>query len=133
MESGGLLAGYTDLLSSQPFYKVTLTVTKATMVPGVSETTTATTWMTRSWDDDWNCTDCRPKHSIFKNSYFALVITDHHGLAKVPCVDGICIASCRFEGFTLSMMLDHVYHMLSTTAIARWSPGATTLTDLSLP
>ena len=93
MESAGLLTVCTDMLSSQPFYKVTLTVTKATMVPGISETTTVDTWVTRSWDDDWNCTDCRPKHSIFKNSYFALMISDHHGIAKVPCLDGICEAA----------------------------------------
>ena len=95
VETAGLLTGYTDMLSSQPFYKATLTVTKATMIPGNSETTTVDTWVTRSWDKDYNCTDCRPSHSIFKNTYFALMLTDQHGVAKVPCQDGICIASCK--------------------------------------
>ena len=31
------------------------------------------TWMTRSWDDEYNCTDWKIKHSIFKEDYFAIM------------------------------------------------------------
>ena len=91
-----LIGGYTDMLANQPFYKQTLTVTKETMVPGINETKTIDTWVTRLWNNEWLCTSCKPPHHILKSSYFALMVTDHHGLAKVPALDGMCVASCRF-------------------------------------
>ena len=122
METAGLLSGFTDILSSQPLYKTTLTVNKATMIQGKSETTSADCWVTRSWDKDYNCTDCKPTLSIFRNSYFALMLTDQHGIAKVPSKDGVCVASCRLEGFTFSMLLDHALYMLTTAAIDKVEP-----------
>ena len=98
VESAGLLSGYTDILSSQPFYKTTLTITKHTMVPSISETKTVETWVTRSWNNEWMCISCKPSHHILKSRYLALMISDHHGIAKVPELDGKCIASCRLEG-----------------------------------
>lgn len=77
------------------------------------------TVVTRSWNNEWLGTACKPAHHILKATYFALMVTDHHGLAKVPALDGMCVASCRFEGFTLGQILDHVFHMV----VAAWVSG----------
>ena len=119
VDFAGLIGGFSDILASQPFYTKTLTVTKDTLVPGISETKTVETVVTRSWNNEWLCTACKPPHHILKTSYFALMVTDHHGLAKVPALDGMCVASCRFEGFTLGQILDHVFHMV----VAAWVSG----------
>ena len=50
------------------------------------------------------------------------MLGDQHSIAKVPSKDGMCIASCRLEGFTFSMLLDHIFHMLTTAAIANVEP-----------
>ena len=38
VDMAGLTGGYSDILASQPFYTKTLTVTKDTLIPGISET-----------------------------------------------------------------------------------------------
>ena len=50
------------------------------------------------------------------------MLTDQHSIAKVPSKDEVCITSCRLEGFTCSILLDHVLHMLTTAAIANVEP-----------
>ena len=50
------------------------------------------------------------------------MLGDQHSVAKVPNKDGMCIANCRLEGFTCSMLLDHIFHMLTTAAIADVEP-----------
>jgi hypothetical protein len=38
VDMAGLIGGFSDILASQPFYTKTLTVTKDTLIPGISET-----------------------------------------------------------------------------------------------
>ena len=97
IETAGLLTGFTDMLVTQPYYKTVLKVNKASNYQGYSENTSVDCWVTRSWDSSYNCTDCTPTHSIFRNSYFALMLGDQDSIAKVPSKDGMCIASCRLE------------------------------------
>ena len=66
-DSARLQGGFSDLIASQKHYKKTLTVDKAPNYQNYSETTTVDAWAIRSWDELFNCTDCKVKHSIFKN------------------------------------------------------------------
>ena len=44
--------------------------------------------MTRPWDDEY-------KHSIFKEDYFAIMLSDQHMISMVPSLDGHCIPEGR--------------------------------------
>ena len=121
-KTAGLLSGFTDILGTQLYYKTVLTVNKAQICQNFSESNTVDAWVTRSWDNSFNCTDCKVKHSLFRYDYFAVMLGDQHSIAKVPSVDGVCIASCRMEGFTLSMLLDHILYMLTTAAMVKTEP-----------
>ena len=68
-------------------------------------------------DKLFNCTDCKVRHSIFKNDYFPVILGDQDMISKVPSVDGVCIASCRIENFTMSMLLDDVIFMVTQGAM----------------
>jgi hypothetical protein len=66
-ETAGLLSGFTDTIGTHLYYKTVLTVNKA---PNFSETTTVDAKVTRSWDNSFNCTDCKVKHCLFRYDYF---------------------------------------------------------------
>ena len=116
-ETAGLQGGFSDIIGTQMYYKKTLTVDKAPNYQNFTETTTVDAWVTRSWDNDFNCTDCKIKHSLFRNDYFAVMLGDQHMISKVPSLDEVCIASCRMESFTMAMFLDHVIFMVTQTAM----------------
>ena len=92
-ETAGLQGGFTDILGTQLYYKTVLTINKAPNYQNFSETTTVDAWVTRSWDNSFNCTDCKVKHSLFRYDYFAVMFGDQHSIAKVPSVAGVCITS----------------------------------------
>ena len=47
------------------------------------------------------------RHSIHKKEYFALIISDQHMVAKVPALDGDCVATFIFENLTLAQLIGH--------------------------
>ena len=73
-ETAGLRSGFTDILGTQLYYKTVLTVNKAPNYQNFNETTTVDAWVTRSWDNSFNCTDCKVKHSLFRYDYFAVML-----------------------------------------------------------
>ena len=79
-KTAGLLSGFTDIQGTQLYYQTVLTVNKAPNYQSFNETTTVDAWVTRSWDSSFSCTDCKVKHSLFRYSYFAVMLGDQHSL-----------------------------------------------------
>ena len=70
------------------------------------------TTVCRSWDNQFNCIHCSPKHSIFPNDDFGLIIGDQHLPSKVPAFDGDCLASIRLHNLSLGQLIDISLHQV---------------------
>ena len=65
-----------------------------------------TTWTTRSWDENFMCTECEVPHSIFEKSYFVIIVADQHMVCKVPAFEGICVAVIRLQDLSMAQLID---------------------------
>ena len=90
--------------------KVNLSVREAPFYQNAENHVVDTT-ITRSWNDKFTCTAGKGgyRHSIHKMEYFNLIISDQHMVAKVPALDLVGIATCRFENPTLAQLIDHTF------------------------
>ena len=112
MESSGVSSGFTDLSVKQPLYNIRMSYsTSPHWITNENEEGINTT-VCRSWDDQFNCIHCSPKHSIFSNDAFGLIIGDQHFPSKVPAFDGDCMACIRLHNLALGQLIDISLHQV---------------------
>ena len=109
---------------SNKYYKVNLTVDKAPNYQMRAENVTVDTTITHSWDNKYMCVDCKGpnRHSIHKKGYFPLILSNQHMDAKVPALDGHCIATCKFENLTIGQIIDNYFYMVASAAMKDEKP-----------
>ena len=77
-EISGLISGFTDLSLTPVLYEQKLSCNKSPNWMKNKEEEAVITWTTRSWDDNFMCTECEVPHSIFEKSYFVIIVSDQH-------------------------------------------------------
>ena len=84
MESSGVSSGFTDLSVKQPLYNIRMSYSTSPYWIKDEKEEGINTTVCRSWDDQFNCIHCSPKHSIFSNDAFGLIIGDQHFPSRSP-------------------------------------------------
>jgi hypothetical protein len=74
-----------------------------------AETDKVDTVVTRSWDNQFYCVECKgqKRHYIFKGKFFAIGVADQHHPAMLPAVDGVCICVIRHQDLSVAQLLTH--------------------------
>ena len=70
------------------------------------------TTVCRSWDNYFNCLHCIPKHSIFSNVNFGIIVGDQHCPSYIPALDGDCMACIRLHNLALGQLIDVTLHQV---------------------
>ena len=112
MDSCGLSSGFTDLSVDQKLYNIRMSVNKSPHWQKNEEEEGINTVVSRSWDNQFSCLHCTPKHSIFNKEIFGLIICNQHNPSKVPAYDGDCLATIRLHNLSLSQLVDITLHQI---------------------
>ena len=110
-ETGGLGTGFSDLVVTQPLYKVNATVNISPHFLTGSDIHKRDYTACRSYDDTYRCLTCtgtRKLHKVLeKGKPLFLHISDQHAPAVIPPLDGQCITSVRMSDMSLMDLATH--------------------------